>query len=270
MKYVTIGGVPEHFNLPWHLVIEELNSGNASVRLDWQDYPGGTGDMCAALRDESVDLAVLLTEGILKDIHNGSRAKIVEVFISSPLNWGIHVAASSTFTSVEELKGTRAAISRIGSGSDLMTRVLADNHGWASDSFQHEIVGNLEGGRHALKEGSADFFLWEKYTTKPFVDSGEFRRIGEVLTPWPCFVIAANKRFSQEEPEVIHAIVELIREKAEWVKEAPDAIQVIADQYKLRPSDVADWRTQTQWMQMSWTEELEQKTLSDMKKFGII
>ncbi len=270
MKYVTIGGVPEHFNLPWHLVIEELNSGNASVRLDWQDCPGGTGEMCAALRDESVDMAILLTEGILKDIQNGNRSQVVEVYISSPLIWGVHVAANSEYTSVDQLNGKIAAISRVGSGSDLMTKVLADNHNWPKDSVKNSIVNNLDGGRQALKEGTADYFLWEKYTTKPFVDNGEFRRIGECPTPWPCFVIAATKRFMLENEDVVHSIIELVREKAEWVKQAPEAVKLIAEQYKLQPADVADWRLQTEWLQLPWSEELQQKTLSDMKKFGII
>ncbi len=270
MKYVTIGGVPEHFNLPWHLVIEELNSGNASVRLDWQDCLGGTGEMCAALRDETLDMAIVLTEGILKDIQEGNKSEVVEVFISSPLIWGVHVAAKSQYTSIDELKDTTAAISRPGSGSDLMTKVLADNHNWPKDDIKTEVVGNLEGGRKALREGSADYFLWEKYTTKPYVDNGEFRRLGECPTPWPCFVIATSKRFMAENPEVVTAVIELVREKTEWVKEAPEAIAVIAEQYNLNPADVADWRMQTQWMQTRWSEDLEQKILVEMRKFGIV
>ena len=270
MKYVTIGGVPEHFNLPWHLVIEELNSGNAMVRLDWQDCPGGTGEMITALREESIDMAVLLTEGILKDIQAGARSQVVEVYISSPLIWGVHVATNSKFQTIEDLNGAVAAISRPNSGSDLMTKVLADTNGWSPEDIKTSVVGNLDGGRNALKEGSADYFLWEKYTTKPYVDNGEFRRIGECPTPWPCFVIAATKRFMMENEEIVHSIIELVREKAEWVKEAPEAIPLIAEHYKLNVTDVADWRVQTQWMQMHWSTELEEQILSDMRRFGII
>lgn len=270
MKYVTIGGVPEHFNLPWHLVIEELNSGNAMVRLDWQDCPGGTGEMLASLRDESIDMAVLLTEGILKDIQAGARSEVVEVYISSPLIWGVHVATSSKFNTVTDLKDAVAAISRPNSGSDLMTKVLADQNGWDKRNIKTSVVGNLEGGRNALKEGTADYFLWEKYTTKPYVDNGEFRRIGECPTPWPCFMIAATKRFMIDNAEIASAIIELVREKAEWVKNSPDAIPVIADTYKLLPGDVAEWRDQTQWMQIDWSAELHQQILGDMRKFGII
>ncbi|MES2628820.1 MAG: ABC transporter substrate-binding protein [Bacteroidota bacterium] len=270
MKYVTIGGVPEHFNLPWHLLIEELNSGNASARLDWQDFPGGTGEMCAALRSESIEMAVLLTEGIIKDIDAGNRSEIVEVYISSPLIWGVHVAAGSKFNTLDDLKGAKAAISRVGSGSDLMTKVLADTGGWSKENIPVEIVGGLDGGRKALADGTADYFMWEKYMTKPYVDNGEFRRIGECPTPWPAFVIAVGRRFMSENADLVHSIIELIREKATWVKESPEAIQVFADNYGLRPTDIADWRLQTLWMQDSWTPELEADIRSKMKKFGII
>lgn len=270
MKYVTIGGVPEHFNLPWHLLIDELNSGNAMVGLDWQEFPGGTGDMCAALRDESIDIAILLTEGILKDIANGNQSEIVEVYISSPLIWGVHVSASSTYTEMPQLEGKVAAISRIGSGSDLMTKVLADRNGWNQEGIQRNIVGNLEGARTSLKDGSSDYFLWEKYTTKPLVDSGEFRRIGECPTPWPCFVIAVTKRFKLENSELVESIVDLVREKAQWVKLSQEAIELIADNYGLRAEDVREWRDQTQWMQKTWTPELQQSILQDMEKFGIL
>ena len=34
--------------------------------------------------------------------------------------------------------------------------------------------------QESLEGGKANGFLWEKFTTKPLVDSGVFRRVGEV------------------------------------------------------------------------------------------
>jgi hypothetical protein len=42
------------------------------------------------LRDGETDIAVILTEGIVKDIA-GNQVK-VQVYVESPLIWGIHVA----------------------------------------------------------------------------------------------------------------------------------------------------------------------------------
>ena len=51
--------------------------------------------------------------------------------------------------------------------------------------------------------------MWEKFTTKPLVDSGEWRRVGECVTPWPCFVVAATntalEKFGPDLLEVLEA-----------------------------------------------------------------
>jgi hypothetical protein len=58
------------------------------------------------LRDGSTDIAVILTEGIIKDIIGGNPSKIVQIYVESPLMWGIHVAAQSNYQSLTDLKKT--------------------------------------------------------------------------------------------------------------------------------------------------------------------
>ena len=43
MKTVRIIGVPEHFNLPWHLAMEEGAFAERGIDLIWTDVPEGTG-----------------------------------------------------------------------------------------------------------------------------------------------------------------------------------------------------------------------------------
>lgn len=125
LKTVRIGGVPEHFNLAWYLTLKNSEYKKEGINLRWKDYFGGTGQMCKALRDNEIDLAVILTEGIVKDIIAGNKCKIVQVFVESPLIWGIHVAHNSAFQSIDDLKSKKAAISRYGSGSHLMAYINA-------------------------------------------------------------------------------------------------------------------------------------------------
>ena len=160
MKKITIGGVPEHFNLPWHLAIEGDKFKKKGIDLQWKEFPGGTGDMCTALRDGSIDIAIILTEGIIKDISNGNPSKIVKVYVESPLLWGIHVGGDSKFTSVKELENTKIAISRVGSGSQLMAKVNAHTQGFDVTNLNYEIVKNLKGGIEALTNGTADYFFY--------------------------------------------------------------------------------------------------------------
>ena len=71
-----------------------------------------------------------------------------------------------------------------------MALVAARQRGAPDPEF--EVVGDLQGARKALKNKEADLFMWEKFTTKPLVDSGEWSRVAEVPTPWPCFSVAAS------------------------------------------------------------------------------
>jgi len=117
MQTIKIGGVPEHFNLPWHLTIEEGAYKEKNIELLWNDFPGGTGAMCEALRNKDIDIAIILTEGIVKDIIDGNPSKIIQTYIQSPLIWGIHVGYNSDYHSIKDIEQTSAAISRYGSGS---------------------------------------------------------------------------------------------------------------------------------------------------------
>jgi sulfonate transport system substrate-binding protein len=63
---VRVGGVPEHFNLAWHLAIE---SNQFKSEIEWHDIPGGTGAMCKALRDNKLDIAIALNRRRSKRYH---------------------------------------------------------------------------------------------------------------------------------------------------------------------------------------------------------
>ena len=250
MKNFKIGGVPEHFNLPWYLTLKNKEYQNKNINLRWKDYQGGTGEMCNALRDGEIDMAVILTEGIVRDITKGNPSKIVQVFINSPLIWGIHVSKNSHYTSVKDLKGTKAAISRYGSGSHLMSYVNAENQGWNIEKeLDFEVIENLEGALENLPKGKGDYFMWEKFTTKPYVDNGPFKLLGECPTPWPCFVIAVRDTVLEQDPTAVKDILSIINKSTQKFKQTPGVDLLIADRYKQKIEDVQQWLSLTQWSQ---------------------
>jgi len=102
---LRIGGVPEHFNLPWHMALEEGMFLKENIHVEWIEFPEGTGAMNKALREKKIDAAVILTGGVIKDIANGNPSKIVQLYVSSPLQWGVHVAANSNFKDISTLCG---------------------------------------------------------------------------------------------------------------------------------------------------------------------
>ena len=267
MKTIKIAGVPEHFNLPWHLCLENGEFEEAGIDLQWTDVPEGTGKMCQMLRDGETDIAVILTEGIVKDITAGNLSKIVQIYVESPLIWGIHVDAKSNYTSLSDLENTKVAISRLGSGSHLMAFVNAQNQGWKTNDLQFEIVNTIDGAVEALSNGTADYFMWEKFMTKPLVDNGTFRRIADCPTPWPCFVIAVRNEILEKHSQTIELILEIINTTTSEFKDIPSINRTLASCYSQKTEDIDAWLAQTHWSQKNITIETLNKVQNQL--FGL-
>ncbi|MDP5157256.1 MAG: substrate-binding domain-containing protein [Flaviramulus sp.] len=271
MIKINIGGVPEHFNLAWYLTLKDGEYKENGINLRWIDYPDGTGAMCKALRNKDIDLAVILTEGIIKDIIDGNPSKIVQTFVETPLVWGIHVAKDSPYKTVKDLKGRKAAISRYGSGSHLMAFINAENNNWdLKNDLDFEVIKDLDGAVKGLTEGAADYFLWEKFTTKPLVDDGVFRRIGNCPSPWPCFVIAVREDFIDSNKEELETILNIINNTTAEFKDIPSIDKTIANRYKQKLDDVQQWLSITEWSQSLIDKTTVMKTQKELFALEII
>lgn len=271
MKRFKIGGVPEHFNLPWRLAIEEGRFKKAGIELHWSDMTGGTGQMIKGLQAGTLDVAVLLTEGITRAILKGLDAKIIAVYVQSPLCWGIHVSANQPNIELADLDSSTFAISREGSGSHLMSYVLAQREGWESSALSFNVVGDIYGGLWALNHGEANGFLWEKYTTQPFVDQNKCKRIGEVYTPWPCFVIAVRNEVLQDDAALLRQVIDIVQERAAQLKASTDAAEVLAWRYALKKNQVDSWLRQTEWSQVPTVHPDElQKTVATLLELDLL
>jgi sulfonate transport system substrate-binding protein len=247
MLKLKIGGVPEHFNYPWYVTLKNKEYTKEGINLRWKDYPGGTGAMAKALRSGEVDIALVLTEGIIKDIINGNPSKITQTFVKSPLIWGIHVAANSKFKTIDDLENATVAISRFGSGSQLMAIVNAHNNGWDVSKLQFKVVGDLQGGIDALTNGEADYFMWEHFTTKPLVDNGTFRRVGNCPTPWPCFVIAVRDEILENHFEEVKKVHNIINGCTQGFKDFDNIDEILANRYEQQIEDIQEWLSITEW-----------------------
>ncbi|KAF1822714.1 uncharacterized protein K489DRAFT_380089 [Dissoconium aciculare CBS 342.82] len=173
---------------------------------------------------------------------------------------------------IPDLRGKKVGVSRIGSGSYVMSFVLADQQGWLEDKsgggqqepFSAMIpIGDFAALRRSVREDrSSDFFMWEHFTTKHFWDNGELKRIGEIYTPWPSWMIAAReaeaggsdgrvadltsklnqgvKHYLENKEEAIEYITSAMhysREDAlEWMK----TVEFVADTHGVRTSVVDD------------------------------
>lgn len=270
MRTIKIAGVPEHFNLPWHLCIESGEFESEGIDLQWTNVPEGTGKLCQMLREGETDMTVILTEGIIKDIIDGSPSKIVQVFVQSPLLWGIHVSANAPYQQLEDLKDKKVAISRYGSGSHLMAFVNAKNQGWNPSDLQFEVVNTLDGAVHALTKGTADYFMWERFMAKPIVDKGIFRRITDCPTPWVSFVIAVRNEVLEKHPQTIDSILRIVNQTTDEFKYIPSIDKTLSVRYDQKLEDIQQWLKLTQWSSKKPNEKMLNNIQNQLFELNII
>jgi len=98
-----LGGVPEHFNYPWHYGIRRQLFGFTNVELIWSDCKGGTGQMALELQNGNLDAAIMLSEGAWHFSKLGYPLYVQQVYVESPLVWGIHVAQTSAISQENEI-----------------------------------------------------------------------------------------------------------------------------------------------------------------------
>lgn len=268
---IRLGGVPEHFNLPIHLAIENGLFESRGVDLSWTTFKGGTGQMTKALRDGEVDACILLTEGIIKDIIAGNPSKIISGYIKTPLIWGVHTGANNSLQHLTDIYTQQYAISRFGSGSHLMAIVDATVHDKKIGKEQFTIIKNLEGALVSLGAMGSDVFYWEKYTTKPYVDKGILRRLGEFITPWPCFMIAATEDILQSAPEAITRMLRTIHDACDSFMQSDDNISLVSKRYEQKFEDVERWYHATEWAIHGWvSDKMLQSVVHNLQVAGIV
>lgn len=243
---LRLGGVPEHFNYMWQLSAAKELMRSYGIVYDWTDYPGGTGSMIQALDTEELDMAIMLTEGAIAGIADGKSYKILFPFVMSPLLWGVFTSARRTKALPASLETAKFAISRFNSGSHLMAKFLARRHNITLQDSQFVLSGNLEGARKVLENEEADYFLWEKYMTRPFVHSGEFIMTDEISAPWPSFVFVVKRDFDLIEKDVWQqAVYEL---SSDYLQDSKaEILSGICTQFNLNPVDASAWLTEVRY-----------------------
>lgn len=227
--------------------------------------------MTKAMANDECDVCILLTEGIIASIVQGNPFKIVSGYVKSPLIWGIHTGIDNTLSSHYDIYDKRYAISRNGSGSHLMPKVDALINGSKLEEEQFKVIRNLDGAIESLNKGETDVFYWEKYTTKPYVDKKIIKRIGEFITPWPCFVISATDQIISKHPEELRLLLKTIHIQCDKFMNDPEAIKMVSDRYQLDEADARRWFHATEWTVDSWvTNKMLSSVLSTLKDAGIL
>ncbi|RIW13186.1 ABC transporter substrate-binding protein [Algoriphagus lacus] len=271
MKNLRITGVPEHFNFPFVLLENEQPLKYQGIQIEWIEESRGSGQMNLALRNGETDLAILLTESFLKDFEAGNPSKMIGYHVETPLNWGIHVRSGSAVKSLLDLKKKHFLVSRMGSGSHLMALVLAKREVWKKEELTFETVNNMEGAKAAMDIGNEGIFLWEKYTTSPMVENHTMKRIGEVPSPWPCFVMVASEKALAEFGDQIFTIRDRVYGISKSISADPDLAKKLSKFYRLDQRGIENWLEETRWKTEAIVSKSElEDAMNTMEELGIL
>jgi len=241
---IKIGGVPEHFNLPWIEALEKNKFSHLPAEISWNYFPGGTGAMTQALSNGDLDIAILLTEGFIAATVKGLKAVIVHRYISTPLNWGIYSGHQST---LHWTKDTRIAISRKGSGSHLMAKIHSKQMGYELDDTQFIEVHHLEDAITSLENGETDYFYWEHWMTLKYVQSQRVRQVGNFAAPWSGFLVVASHHCITEKPSLLQSIIDIIKKEVAQFIHDPSSPENIARRFQLTPAEAQEWLLGQKW-----------------------
>ncbi|ODV88674.1 hypothetical protein CANCADRAFT_57809 [Tortispora caseinolytica NRRL Y-17796] len=231
---MKIGYIPEHFSTPLAFAVKYK-----WLNAELVPYPRGSGHLMEALQANEIDYAVGLTEAFIAGALQGKDwFKIIGTYVTSPLCWVVSTGGRRDVTMDSLANGATIGISRIGSGSHVMASVLKEQSKWPVDPT-FKVLGTFEQLRNGVNDSSADIFMWERFTSKKYLDSGEIKEIGEIYTPWPSWVIVASK--SVQESEYIPCLEAIDKGINYFDNNKDEAVAYIAENLDYSLEDATTW-----------------------------
>jgi len=246
--------------------------------------------MITSLRSNEIDVGIGLTEGWVaglaqppqqKSATQAQRSggyKIVGTYVETPLCWAISTGAKRVdITDVSELKGKKIGVSRVGSGSYVMGFVLADSRAWlkaAGDApFLVIPLQTFAKLREAVNGGTADFFMWEHFTSKRYYDNGEIKKIGEMYTPWSSWKIVAREEVLEERKQELEEMFEKLDFGVSYFEgHQEEAVEYISTELDYSAEDAREWLKTVRFAKgvRGVMGETIRMTVDALKKAGVV
>lgn len=253
---IVLAGVPEQVNLPIIIAKQQGIFEQHGIDLHYRIVPEGTGKMLDLIDTQEVDLALCVTDAFIAGKSNGRSAELAGVYVDSPLCWAVAANPSNeTLNSLHDLaaiatnRKLRIGISRLGSGSHSMAYYMSMLYKIDSNNLHFEILQNFDGLKGGVCNNLVDIFLWETFTTKPWFDKNELKKIGEVNTPWPAFsfVSKPSNSFSDIDIEVIKNRFYPALFQGIQLFQGKFGVDLICSEFKHIPTDAELWLSKTQY-----------------------
>ncbi|CAP60898.1 uncharacterized protein PODANS_0_810, partial [Podospora anserina S mat+] len=288
---LKIGFVPEHFSTPIYFAHKHFG-----LDAELIPFPSGTGHMITAIRAGEIDVAIGLTEGWIAGLgkteqteENDGGYRLVGTYVETPLCWAISTGNQRPeIQSVDSLKGGKIGVSRIGSGSYVMGYVLADQRAWlvpttgvgtsaesASPYSDFVVLNTFENLRKAVNDGTADFFMWEHFTSKKYYDNGEIRRVGEIHTPWSSWKIVASTKLVKGTAldGRVDDLLEKLNKGIRHFNENPEeAVEYISTNLDYSEEDAREWLKTVKFPERTQGVDLNvvRSTVDILNKAGVL
>jgi len=243
---LKIACVPEHFSTPIYRLSAALQKNTipqTSISLEIVSCPGGTGQMLQLLRENEVDFAVALTEGLVVSLaQSTTNFRICGTYVNNPLTWAVSTHPSIPQTDDPSwILGKRIGISRFGSGSHIIPHIIPTPPNATPFTFVEckDIHGLVSG----IQDNKIDAFLWEKFTTRLHHSSGRLSHHSSITPSWPAFMVASHTSLSTS---IVNQFMGWLTTAVhDFVREAD--LEEVAKLYRLSIEDVRGWWKQTSY-----------------------
>ncbi|SCU87676.1 LAFA_0E08152g1_1 [Lachancea sp. 'fantastica'] len=242
---LKIGYIPEHFASP--LVFGEQKGlfDKQNVKVELIPYPSGSGHLIQSLNNGELDVAIGLTESFVRGIADTPKDtkpkyQIAGTFVKSALEWCVSTGAKrDDLTDLKSLEGKKIGVSRLGSGSHVMSYVMAQQMDFEKPFAGFPVLNNFENLRKGVNSGEADAFMWEYYTSKKFLDSGEIKMLGHVSSPWPSWVVV--KRV-ETDLDTFKSFIKALNEGIDYFNHhKEEAIELVQKEFGYSKEDAEGW-----------------------------
>jgi hypothetical protein len=164
-------------------------------------------------------------------------------------------------------------------GNSILT-ILSQEQGWLSSSgppFENIPLQTFEKLRAGVNDSTADFFMWEHFTSKRYYDNGEIKKIGEKYTPWPSWQIVASSQLVQSFESGKDTRLEELFEKIDkgvqyFDKNHAEAVKYISTALDYSEADAKEWLKTVKFAPKTKGVDVGvvEKTVEVLKKAGVL
>ncbi|MFV5491386.1 aliphatic sulfonate ABC transporter substrate-binding protein [Acinetobacter sp. ASP199] len=209
-----------------------------NVKVSWHEFTSGQ-PLLEALNVGSVDVTADVADTV-PVFAQAAQAKLTYYAkeTASPNAQAILIPKNSNIQSIADLKGKKIAVTKAAGSHYLLIAALNQ----AGLSFQDITPAWLSpaDGRAAFEHGGVDAWVtWEPYVSSgTVVQNAKILASGEGLASYARYYLTGQK-FAQENPALLNDIIDILKEKAAWIKANPDeAAKVLAPLWGDLPHEV--------------------------------